>query len=1457
MMDDVIKALIQATAAQQEATRVQQQQLIASREEQRQDRELLKEVVQQLAARSVAAPPTETAKPTAIRASYYLQKLTTSDDVEAYLSTFERIAEREDWPKEQWAGLVAPFLSGEPQKAYFDLDHIAAKDYDKLKAEILARLGVTLSVRAQRVHQWMFMAEKPPRSQMHDLIHLTKKWLQPETLTGPQIVERIVMDRFLRSLPSPLRKWVSHADPTTADQLVEMVERYISAEELLSFQQVERTLAPKGKLPAWKKEPVTDKSMLQRGQSTGARPRDYQNVSGGTPPRRGPNKELVRCFRCHMLGHFAADCSLTDEPMQCDTALTKRRTSMYAQIVCTALPKTGKDKYLCDVIVEGKPVNALLDSGSQVTLMKSVLVETPQYGPDTVGVTCIHGDTREYSMAEVEIKTAYGTLRYPVGLVPTLPHDVILGRNFPHFWKLWETDKVMDQSYLKGSHPDSGSKVSEVVPEGGATIDFPFSVLAGESDEVDMEPQVDQTIPGGEVHVDPVEEDNDMPDLEIRRDNFASEQLKDPTLSRARANVKMIDGKPVDSDSRPSCPYLALQNDLLYQVVEKGNDRVEQLVVPKPYRRMVLDLAHKHVMGGHLGVEKTKERILQRFFWPGLHGEVEQYCSSCPDCQYSAPRPHFRSPLVPLPVIETPFERIAMDLVGPIVKSARGHQHILVIMDYATRYPEAIPLRNTSSKSIARELVHVFSRVRIPKEILTDQGTPFMSRVMKELCRLFKVVQLRTSVYHPQTDGLVERFNKTLKSMLKKVVDKDGKNWDYLLPYLMFAIREVPQSSTGYSPFELLYGRHPRGLLDIAKETWEGQPTPFKSVIEHIDQMQDRITAVMPIVREHMVQAQEAQQRVYNRGARVRNFSPGDRVLVLIPTVESKFLAKWQGPFEILEKIGEVNYKVRQPGKRKPEQVYHVNLIKPWKERMSLFTKPTISLRAEPLVPEVKVADSLSDTQRKEVQTFVIKNRDVFSEKPGRTSLVKHDIITEPGVRVNVKPYRVPEARREAISQEVKKMLELGVIEESHSDWSSPIVLIPKPDGSWRFCNDFRKLNTVSKFDAYPMPRVDELIERLGTARYLTTLDLTKGYWQIPLTDRAKEKTAFSTPEGLFQYLVLPFGLHGAPATFQRTMDQILRPHRQYAAAYLDDVVIHSSDWQSHLPRVQAVLDSIRMAGLTANPKKCSIGLEEAKYLGYNIGRGLVKPQLNKVQAIQDWPRPVTKKQVRAFLGITGYYRRFIANFATIAVPLTDLTKGTKSIMIKWNSEAEQAFQTLKKALCSQPVLITPDFTKKFIVQTDASDVGVGAVLSQIREGAEHPIVFLSKKLNIHERNYATVEKECLAVKWALEELRYYLLGRQFTLVTDHAPLKWMCENREKNRRVTRWFLALQNYKFTVEHRPGSQLGNADALSRVHCFEASYVPTPTSKQRGRVCERNAGLEVEGVYISPRFLSYIY
>ena len=390
---------------------------------------------------------------------------------------------------------------------------------------------------------------------------------------------------------------------------------------------------------------------------------------------------------------------------------------------------------------------------------------------------------------------------------------------------------------------------------------------------------------------------------------------------------------------------------------------------------------------------------------------------------------------------------------------------------------------------------------------------------------------------------------------------------------------------------------------------------------------------------------------------------------------------------------------------------------------------------------------------------------------------------------------------------------------------------------SWcqsRFCNDFRKLNEISKYDAYPMPRIDELIERLGPARYISTLDLTKGYWQVPLT-----------PRGLYHYRVLPFGLHGAPATFQRLMDQVLKSHHQYAAAYLDDIVVHSPDWETHLRRLEAVLGALREAGLTANPTKCRLGLEEAEYLGHTVGRGRVRPQETKVQSIQTWPRPTTKRQVRTFLGLVGYYRQFVPQFASIAAPLHELTAKNQPNQVRWTAEMEAAFQQLKTTLCTGPVLATPDFTKQFVLQTDASEVGIGAVLSQVRDNIEHPLMYISRKLLKHERNYATIEKEGLAIRWALGKLQYYLLGREFTLMTDHAPLKWMVTHKSHNARITRWFLELQNFRFHVEHRPGRQNGNADALSRRSEVMWTIAPTHSSELRRRVCDASQGVVRQG------------
>ena len=240
--------------------------------------------------------------------------------------------------------------------------------------------------------------------------------------------------------------------------------------------------------------------------------------------------------------------------------------------------------------------------------------------------------------------------------------------------------------------------------------------------------------------------------------------------------------------------------------------------------------------------------------------------------------------------------------------------------------------------------------------------------------------------------------------------------------------------------------------------------------------------------------------------------------------------------------------------------------------------------------------------------------------------------------------------------KELAEMEKEGVIEPSMSEWAYQVVLVKKKDGSLRMCVDYRRLNSVSRADAYPMPHIDELIDRLGKAQYISTMDLSRGYWQVPVETASRDKTAFVTPQGLFQFRVMPFGLHGAPATFQRLMDRVINGLAAFAAAYLDDLVIYSSTWEEHLTQLRVVLDRLRSAGLTAKPSKCQFGMSRCTYLGHVVGGGHVCPDPSKIQSVESFATPTNKKQVRRFLGLTGYYRKFIPDYAKIAAPLTDLS---------------------------------------------------------------------------------------------------------------------------------------------------------------------------------------------------------
>lgn len=458
----------------------------------------------------------------------------------------------------------------------------------------------------------------------------------------------------------------------------------------------------------------------------------------------------------------------------------------------------------------------------------------------------------------------------------------------------------------------------------------------------------------------------------------------------------------------------------------------------------------------------------------------------------------------------------------------------------------------------------------------------------------------------------------------------------------------------------------------------------------------------------------------------------------------------------------------------------------------------------------------LTETQKLELQTV----KDLFPsfEKQGlgRTNLIEHTIDVGGTPYIKQRYYSISPVVREKLYQEVDRMLELDVIEESSSSWSSPVVLVNKPNGKVRLCLDSRKLNGVTKKDAYPLPLIDGLLGRLRETRFISSLDLKDAFWQIPLAIEARDKTAFTVPgRPLYQFKVMPFGLCNAPQTMCRLMDRVI-PHRLHdrVFVYLDDLLIISATYDEHIQLLKLVAQQLSDANLTINVQKSHFLLKEIKYLGFLVGELGLRVDPSKVEAIVDFPVPSTTKQTRRLLGMAGWYRRFIPNFSEIAAPITDLTKQGKKF--KWTPEAQLAFQTLKDKLTSAPVLINPNYNRPFFIRCDASTQGIGSVLYQkSNDGDELPISFMSSKLNKAQKNYSITELEMLAAVLSVKKFRPYIEGSEFTIITDHASLQWLMRNQnDLTGRLARWCLKLQHFNFKFEHQRASQNIVPDALSR-------------------------------------------
>lgn len=720
----------------------------------------------------------------------------------------------------------------------------------------------------------------------------------------------------------------------------------------------------------------------------------------------------------------------------------------------------------------------------------------------------------------------------------------------------------------------------------------------------------------------------------------------------------------------------------------------------------------------------------------------------------------------------------------------------------------------------------LFSRIGFPEEIQSDLGTSFVSELTVQFLEDLGIKIIHSSPYHPQSNS-VERWHRTMKRLLNGMCLEQKGDWDKYIPSVLFALRTTVHETTGFTPAELVYGRNLRTPLTILKDRWEGtEKENEETVIGYVFKIINTLRKYQEIAKQNEEQKKIKNKTYYDRKSKERKYEVGDRVLIMNPS-EGKFSIKWKGPGEVIKQISDTNYLVRCfKNNNFEDKVYHHNMIKPYFQREKtvneILVVQNVINETKPIetVDEILKASQLdsilSQSQIKEIQAVVLQFREIFNKKPGKTNLVLHDIELTKEEPIFCKPYRFSPRQKEILRKEINQMLEDHIIEEGTSDYLSPMILVEVEGKDPRPCVDYRKLNNITKTKFYPIPNIEERIERVAQAKYITILDLAKGYWQIEMTPRASRYATFVTPFGIYRPLRMAFGLRNAPFDFCSLMAKIFKDI-PFACHYLDDIAVISNTWEEHVNQITMVLQIIKDTGLTVKPSKCKFAQEKVQYLGHMVGQGELSPLEAKIKAILDFPQPQSKTEIRRLIGMISYYRKYLPNISETLMPLTSLTKGKeRKGKIIWNENCENAFNEIKKMLTTKPVLKAPNFDKPFILLTDASNYGIGVILCQEDEkGEEHPIVYLSRQLNKSEQNFAVIERECLAIYWGISKLKYYLDGMiPFKIVTDHNPLVYLRNKMCINSRITRWILSIQSYDFEVIHRKGKKHTNVDFLSR-------------------------------------------
>ena len=1025
-------------------------------------------------------------------------------EVDRYFQHFEKIAITMEWNKEIWALLLQSVLVGKAQEIYSALSVEQSSDYEIVKARILQAYELVPEAYRQKFRNISKQIGQTHVEFAREKENLFDRWCMSKHVDNEfdNLKQLVLLEEFKRCVITDIRTHLDEQNVKDLENAAVMADDYALTHKPV-FQQKHQFIRPK--------YPLGKDQVKSGGSGPDKKVLDPEKRGKGEKPAF----KVPTCYYCNRKGHLMSNCFVLEKDKKEKKAvnLLSQRESHMAKYNANVsqgenvfspkvaeIKKSGFESFLSEGSVsfmkgvDEKPILVLRDTGAaQTVLLQDHLPSSEETSEHAdVLVEGVEGGFKSIPLHKVYLKTKFLNGPVTVGVVTKIPVEGVglllgndlagdkvqvapcvtevpvyctdtelLGQKIPGLFPAC----VVTRSLAKKAQAEANIHVSKRDEGNDVSLEDTFFGQLEASSQ--LGPIPGEVTSGAQV-AEPGPDNSQvrMGQLPCGREMLIEQQKADPDLVELREKALT----PDEATLVPIC-YFVKSGVLMRKFrppevpAEDEWKVIYQIVVPSPYRKEILEMAHELPIAGHLGINKTQDRILQHFFWPKLRYDVAQFVKTCHTCQMVGKpnQPIKPAPLQPIPAFEEPFSKVIIDCVGPLPKTKAGNMYLLTIMCASTRFPEAIPLRNITSKLIIKALTKFFTLFGMPKELQSDQGSNFTSGIFQQTMYSLGIKHFTSSAYHPQSQGALERYHQTLKNMIKAYCFENQKDWDEAIHMLLFATREVVQQSLGFSPFELVFGHTVRGPLKVIKEEWLKE-TETQNLLDYVSNFNYRLHKACEMARTHLIEAQIKMKTWYDQKARERMFKPGDKVLVLLPIPGEPLRARYKGPYKITKKVNDLNYVVCTPDRRKSSRMCHINMMKEYFERGEKVkpvmmenvvnvecddekceTDPSVLHEKPECGPRLSNSEVLQnmdaklshlDTDKQNQLVDLLNQYDyLFGDSPGQTNLTCHDVDIGHARPIKQHPYRLNPRKLKEVRKKIKYMIDHKIWEPGESEW--------------------------------------------------------------------------------------------------------------------------------------------------------------------------------------------------------------------------------------------------------------------------------------------------------------------------------------------------------------------------------------------------------------------------------------